>query len=88
MQQIAEEKWKALFLQGYEAWAEWRRLGYPELTPAAEPLNGSDIPVRHGYDLDWSQSNSANYEAAVSTQGEDNLGTNLWWDAPHPITNQ
>jgi len=88
MQQIAEEKWKALFLQGYEAWAEWRRLGYPELTPAAEPLNGTDIPVRHGYDLDWSQSNTTNYDAAVSAQGEDDLGTNIWWDVAHPITNQ
>ena len=86
MQQIAEEKWKALFLQGYEAWAEYRRLGYPELTPPAEPLNGDDVPVRQGYDLDWSQSNTANYEAAVSAQGADNLNTNLWWDAPHPIT--
>lgn len=88
MQQIAEEKWKALFLQGYEAWAEFRRLGYPQLTPPAEPLNGDGIPVRQGYDLDWSQSNEANYDAAVSAQGPDNLDTNLWWDAPHPITNQ
>ena len=88
MQQMAEEKWKALFLQGYEAWAEFRRLGYPQLTPPAEPLNGDGIPVRQGYDLDWSQSNEANYDAAVSAQGPDNLDTNLWWDAPHPITNQ
>ena len=86
VQQIAEEKWKALYLQGYEAWAEWRRTGYPELTPAVEPLNGSEIPVRHGYDTDFAASNEANYNAAVSIQGADVLSTNLWWDVAHPIT--
>jgi hypothetical protein len=88
VQQIAEEKWKALYLQGYESWAEWRRLGYPELTPAVEPLNGSAIPVRNGYDTDLAGSNKDNYDAAVSTQGPDVLSTNIWWDAPHPITNK
>ncbi|MGS2737852.1 SusD/RagB family nutrient-binding outer membrane lipoprotein [Sinomicrobium sp. M5D2P17] len=86
VQQIAEEKWKALYLQGYESWAEWRRTGYPELTPAAEPLNGTDIPVRHGYDLDFSGTNAENYEAAVQAQGQDDLNTRLWWDEAHPIT--
>lgn len=86
VQQIAEEKWKALYLQGYESWAEWRRIGYPELTPAVEPLNGSEIPVRHGYDLDLAGSNEAQYNAAVSIQGADVLSTNLWWDVAHPIT--
>ena len=86
MKQIAEEKWKALYLQGWESWSEWRRLGYPELEPATLPLNGDDIPVRQGYDVDYPTNNAENYKAAVSAQGPDNLNTNLWWDVPHPIT--
>lgn len=88
MQQIAYEKWKALYMQGWEAWFEWRRTGYPELSPAAEPLTGSEIPVRQGYDLDWSTSNSENYDTAIQQQGPDDLSTPVWWDEPHPITNQ
>lgn len=88
MQQIAEEKWKALYLQGWESWSEWRRLGYPELEPATQPLNGDDVPVRQGYDNDYPTNNTENYNAAVSSQGPDNLGTHLWWDVPHPITNK
>ncbi|WP_368662524.1 SusD/RagB family nutrient-binding outer membrane lipoprotein [Zobellia laminariae] len=66
--------------------SEWRRLGYPELEPATLPLNGDDIPVRQGYDVDYPTNNAENYKAAVSAQGPDNLNTNLWWDVPHPIT--
>ena len=31
METMAMEKWVALYLQGYEGWAEWRRLDYPVL---------------------------------------------------------
>ncbi|RIV42900.1 SusD/RagB family nutrient-binding outer membrane lipoprotein [Flagellimonas pelagia] len=88
MQQIAEEKWKALYLQGWESWMEWKRIGYPVLEPATMPLNGDDVPVRHGYDNDYPSNNTENYNAAVSAQGPDNLGTHVWWDTTHPITNQ
>ncbi len=88
MQQIAEEKWKSLFLQGWESWSEWRRLGYPELEPATLPYNGDDVPVRQGYDSDYPTNNTENYNAAISAQGADNLNTNIWWDKVHPITNK
>ena len=80
MNQIAEQKWLALFYQPYEAWAEWRRLDYPVLTPAVDALNGSTIPVRHAYPTAEPNQNKANYEAAVSAQGTDGLFTKLWWD--------
>ncbi|MDB5131701.1 MAG: hypothetical protein JWR02_1450, partial [Mucilaginibacter sp.] len=42
-------KWIALFGQGLEAFAEWRRLDYPQLQPAvAGTLNGK-LPVRFIY---------------------------------------
>ena len=80
-QKIGFQKWAALFPLGYEAWSEWRRLGYPELEPAPVILsNVTDIPVRHGYPTSETELNTENYNAAVSSQGEDDLGTHLWWD--------
>ncbi|MFY9215879.1 MAG: SusD/RagB family nutrient-binding outer membrane lipoprotein, partial [Flavobacteriaceae bacterium] len=80
MEQIATEKWVSLFLQGSEAWAEWRRLDYPQLSPAPDALTGTGIPVRYGYSANTAALNEANYNAAVSAQGADNQDTKLWWD--------
>lgn len=81
MDQIATQKWLALYLNGYEAWAEWRRMDAPTLSPAPDFANNSgEIPVRHGYPTSESDLNSDNYEAAVSAQGADGLDTRLWWD--------
>jgi hypothetical protein len=81
MDQIAYEKWVALFGNGYEAWFEWRRVDHPDLTPHPFPLNQSgEIPVRHGYPSSEAQLNEANYNAAVAAQGPDDTTTNLWWD--------
>ena len=78
---IAYEKWVAAFPSGYEAWAEWRRLDYPELIPAVDAQNTSrQIPVRHAYGQTESELNGTNYDAAVSSQGPDDLDTKLWWD--------
>lgn len=81
-QKIGFQKWIALFPQGYEAWAEWRRLGNPELEPAPAAVNNSgEIPVRQGYPGDESELNSENYQQAVEAQ---NIVTGLdepvWWD--------
>ncbi|MEL7834004.1 SusD/RagB family nutrient-binding outer membrane lipoprotein [Fodinibius sp. Rm-B-1B1-1] len=85
-EQIGYEKWIALFPQGYEAWAEWRRLGYPQLDPAnsadTDNFDENDnpvIPVRQGYPTSEPSLNGQNYQEAV---GEDfhPLNTNLWWD--------
>jgi hypothetical protein len=79
--QIGTQKWLALFPHGYEGWAEWRRLGQPELTP--NPFGvGVDpqIPVRFTYPSSEATINGDNYKAAVETQGEDSPYTYLWWD--------
>jgi len=79
IEDIAYEKWVALFLNGPEAWAEWRRLDAPELTPS---IYASDqrIPVRAGYDPSIANNNADNYAKVLSSQGPDNLHTRLWWD--------
>jgi hypothetical protein len=40
---IGEQKWIALFGQGLEAFAEWRRLDYPQLQPAVQGVLGGKI---------------------------------------------
>ena len=53
----------------------------PSLTPASDAQNTSgQIPVRHAYPQTESELNGTNYDAAVSSQGADNLDTKLWWD--------
>lgn len=78
---IAYEKYVALYLQGYEAWAEWRKFGADAPTLVAPPtaLSGTGIPQRQAYATNASASNEENYNAAVATQGPDNLDTVLWW---------
>lgn len=75
---IGEQIWVALYMQGFEAWAEWRRTGVPELPLAIDAVESS-IPSRYNYPLSQQSLNNENYTSAVSAQGIDNLTTPLWW---------
>jgi hypothetical protein len=77
---IGEQKWIALFGQGLEAFAEWRRLDYPQLTPGAANVLDGKIPVRFIYPGSEQSLNGDNYKKAVTRQGTDNLVTKLWYD--------
>jgi hypothetical protein len=80
-EKIGVQKWVALYPNGLEAWAEWRRLDFPRLTPHPDALNQSGrIPVRHSYPTTEVQLNKENYDAAVAAQGADNGDTKVWWD--------
>jgi hypothetical protein len=78
---IGEQKWLALYSQGLEAFAEWRRLDYPQLKPAYAGILNGKLPVRLIYPTGEQALNAANYKAAVASQGEDRLTTKLWFDA-------
>ena len=80
MELIATQKYLAMFDQGLQSWFEWRRTGYPVLTPAASGANGGKIPVRVYYPSDEAARNPTNLQAAVSNQGPDDLNTRVWWD--------
>ncbi len=47
IQQIAEQLWIDSYLNGFEAWADWKRLGFPQLRPGPSVL--SPIPARYVY---------------------------------------
>lgn len=77
---IGNQKWIALFGQGPEAFAEWRRLDYPVLSPASAGVLNGKIPLRYIYPSSEQSLNSKSYKAAVAHQGEDILTTKLWFD--------
>lgn len=77
---IGEQKWIALYGEGLEAFAEWRRLDYPQLAPAIAGVLDKKIPVRLIYPGSEQTLNADNYKTAVTNQGTDNLLTKLWFD--------
>jgi hypothetical protein len=80
MECIGEQKWVALFGQGLEAWIEWRRIGFPVLTPAEDGVLQGAMPIRVTYPSDEDMQNKVNKDAAVAIQGADALTTPVWWD--------
>lgn len=64
----------------FEAYAEYRRTGFPVLKDYyEEPINTSIFPNRLKYPYSEYSLNKNNYEDAVTTQGADTQETKLWW---------
>jgi len=82
--QIGVQKWISLFTQGFEAWSEWRRTGYPNLTPAANAkTSDGQIPRRVIYPQTEQSFNNAHLQSAITSQGgSDALNKRLWIDKP------
>ncbi|GGG40574.1 SusD/RagB family nutrient-binding outer membrane lipoprotein [Hymenobacter glacieicola] len=82
LQQILTQKWLSLFgHNGFEAYAEYRRTGFPVLRPiaGAGETNGQ-VPRRLRYPQSEQRLNPAAYQAAISRQGPNLLTTRVWWD--------
>lgn len=82
MEQIHTQIWAALYIDEYEVFANWRRTGYPVLTPVNYPGNvtGGTIPRRLIYPNVEGASNTKNYQDAIARQGANTLTTRVWWD--------
>ncbi|MEL7020339.1 MAG: SusD/RagB family nutrient-binding outer membrane lipoprotein, partial [Bacteroidota bacterium] len=74
---IGTQKWIAFYMNGPQAWAEWRRLDFPVLEVPAAATNPS-IPVRLPYPISEDTNNGSNLDA-VTTNIND-LNTKMWWD--------
>lgn len=59
--------------QGFEAWTEWRRTGFPNFFITSIAANGAPFPLRFLYPTSELTSNS-NYPGTVSET------TPVWWD--------
>lgn len=77
LEKIYTQKWFALFLNGFEAWAEWRRTGFPEVVIGE--VSTPYVPQRCLYPADELRINEENYREAISWIGADELNTALWW---------
>jgi hypothetical protein len=83
LEQIITQKWIAIFPNGYEAWAEWRRTGFPALAPGQNALTpNKQIPRRQAYGTAEANLNPDNYQEALTRQGleQDDLTGKVWWD--------
>ncbi len=82
MQQIGTQYWVACFLNGPEAFANFRRTGYPILTPNPYPSQDitGDFINRLTYPNSEVATNTSNLNEAVSRMGTDDLNTKVWWD--------
>lgn len=86
LNQINTQYWISSFLNGPEAFANFRRSGFPALTPNpyGQP-NNPDVPNgtfirRLTYPTSELSVNSAKLQEAVARQGADKLSTRVWWD--------
>lgn len=87
LEQINEQYWVASFLQFQEAWANFRRSGYPDLEPTGYPGQDPSVDSQGGgfirrlpYPLRERSVNTANMEEAAQRMGGNTLGTPVFWD--------
>ncbi len=83
LEQIALQKWIAMFNNATEMWFDWQRTRLPEIVPGevAYANNNGLVPVRIPYPSDEQTLNYDNYETAVSRIGGDGINIQSWWDA-------
>lgn len=82
LEQIINQKYISLIFQCNEAWAEYRRTGYPKmwLGSGISDTQGK-IPRRLTYPADEYAKNGANVAAAASGYADgDKLTSRVWWD--------
>jgi hypothetical protein len=80
MQHIHEQYWIASFMNGPEAFANFRRTGFPQLEP--NPYPGREVLFinRLTYPNSEISVNSEKVQAAIAAQGPDDLETRVWWN--------
>lgn len=82
LEQIGNQYWVSCFLNGPEAFANFRRTGFPNLNSNPYPAQdiSTDFINRLTYPNSEVATNNENLSAAVSRMGADNLDTTVWWD--------
>ena len=92
LERIITQKWIAMYPDGCEGWAEFRRTGYPRLFPVvnndSQGLIDTQMQVRRcPFPVQEYNTNEAAVQAAIQLLdaealegGQDNGGTRLWWD--------
>jgi len=83
LQQINTQYWLASFVDGPEAYSNWRRSGFPVLTVN---VYGGGLPGGDGfyrrlpYPVSESSTNGTNYQAAIASMGGNSPNNRVFWD--------
>jgi len=85
LERIIDQKYIAIYPDGYEAWTDLRRTGYPHQYPviinASSDLKDDEIVRRCTYTNSIISSDEAGYQQALGfLGGPDKASTRLWWD--------
>lgn len=82
LETIITQKWISFaFENGYEAYTEYRRTGFPQFKDNNnQNIDESIFPKRLPYPSNEISLNGENYSRAISRQGADDEFTQLWWD--------
>ncbi len=78
--EIGYEYWIASFLHGSEAWANFRRTGFPALPVNPFPGRSVLFITRITYPPSEILVNSTNVQQAISSMGGDKLDVKVWWN--------
>ncbi len=76
---IGRQMWIALYNEGLESWATWRRLDFGLMRPLPEETDVT-LPLRFTYPIAEQQLNGPQYSAAGSAIGGDETTTKIFWD--------
>ena len=81
LENLINQKYLANIFNGYEAWFDYRRTGFPTLPIPLNNTNSDVFPIRFKYPTEESFTNAANYNTAVSLLGGVNdYNSSSWWD--------
>jgi hypothetical protein len=82
LENIIIQKYIAIFPNATEAWAEWRRTGYPKIWTGSEKgATNGNVPRRLTYPIDEYAKNQSNINQAASRMnGGDVYLSRVWWD--------
>ena len=82
LRQIALQKWIALYTDGVEAWAEWRRTCVPATVKPGPAAVINTVPRRYQYSTREHSVNATNLDVAIARQGgADTFTARMYWDS-------
>ncbi len=83
LQRVMEQKWITMFQAPYESWVDWRRTGFPILTPAVINRTSGIIPRKLPYpQLEINLNRTALEQGPGVPVPFESLKQRVWWDAP------
>lgn len=87
LEAIITQKWMAVFPNGNEGWAEFRRTDYPKLMLPLNNASGGDVPEGHFIKrLLYPNSENSNKAFTESDMpAKNSQGRRLWWDVSDDV---